>query len=333
MNTARDAIDPAAVWRIINGFAGYWIVVAAIRLGLFDALASGPLTGAELALGAGGDHERTVVLADALVALGLLERDADAYRLTATAAELLVDDRPRSMRDLVLWSPGPYDNWPALEHTVRDGRPPSPIDDAPAAFYAHLVRATRPSQLVVARAALPQLDLAAGAQLLELGAGGAPWSTALLESDASAGATVNDLAVVIDAARAALVGFGGRVRFVAGDYLRVDVPARAFDVVVLGHVLRAESAARARQLVKKAAAALKPGGRLVIAEYLGGRDPATFAQPALLAVTMMAATVEGRLCTDESVAGWLHAASCCELARLDPVLNTDLIVAAPALDT
>jgi 2-polyprenyl-3-methyl-5-hydroxy-6-metoxy-1,4-benzoquinol methylase len=330
MSTAPGTVDPGVVWRVINGFTGYWIVVAAIRLGLFDALAPGPMTAVELAATRSGDVDRTTVLADALVAIGLLEIGGGAYRLTATAAELLVADGPRSMNDLVLWSPGPHENWPALDRTVLGEPPPFPIDHDPAPFYAHLVRATRPTQLAVGRAVLPQLDLPPGAAMLELGAGGAPWSTALFESDPSATATVNDLPGVIEESRRALDSFSDRSTFVEGDYLEVSLDTARFDVVVLAHVLRAEPVERARMLVRRAAGALTPGGRLVIAEYLGGRDPKAFAQPAMLAVTMMAATMAGRLCTEDSIAGWLDDASCKEIARLDPVMNTDLIVAAPA---
>ena len=332
MNATRDAVDPGAVWRVINGFAGYWIVIAAIRLGVFDTLASVPMTATELASVIGAEACRTAVLADALVATGFLTLEDGRYRLTATADELLVSGRPRSMCDLVLWSPGPHENWPALDRIVKGDRAPAAIDDDPGLFYSSLVNATRPSQLQVARTARPHLGLPAGAVVLELGAGGAPWSTAVLESDPAASATVNDLPGVIGVARNALAAVASRCTFLAGDYLDVVIPDSAFDSVVLGHVLRAEPIGRARRLVQRAAAALKPGGTLVVAEYLGGRDPSVFVQPAMLAVTMMAATREGQLCTKESIHDWLTAAFCRESVRLEPVMNTDLIVATKAPD-
>ena len=48
-----------------------------------------------------------------------------------------------------IWSasaPGPHENWAHLSDTVRNGRPASPIDDDPAAFYVPLVRGTFTTQ-------------------------------------------------------------------------------------------------------------------------------------------------------------------------------------------
>jgi len=90
--------DPGRVWQIINGFAGYWTVVAAVQLGLFDALAAGPRpAGALLADCPPETVARVAVLADALVALELLDADDGCYSLTATAATHLLSAAPRSM--------------------------------------------------------------------------------------------------------------------------------------------------------------------------------------------------------------------------------------------
>ena len=327
--------DPGAVWRLIHGYTAYWAAVAGVRLGLFDALADGPLDPAELAGrcapdaagGASLDGHGVAVIADALTAVGLLERDADGYRLSAPADAHLVGRRPASMADLLLWSPGPPANWPALDRTVGGSAPPCPVGDD---FYAHLVDATFPSQLAVARGVLDELAPVPGTRLLELGAGRGPWTAALLGADPGAAAVLNDLPVVLAATGASLGPLADRCAFVPGDYLSAALPAGPFDLVVLGHVLRAEPDERASRLVARAAAGLAGHGRLVVTEYLGGRDPVAHPQPALLAVTMLCATVDGRVRTAGQIGGWLEAAGLSVVARPDPIANTDIIVAAPA---
>ena len=131
-----------------------------------------------------------------------------------------------------------------------------------------------PAELV-ARAALGSLRLRRGASVLEFGAGAAPWAAAVLEADPTASAVVNDLEPVLPQARAALGPLGSRCRFAGGDYLTADLEDDGFDVVVLGHVLRAEPDDRAGALVARAASLLAPDGRIVVAEYLAGRDPLT----------------------------------------------------------
>src|SRR5690606_23149998 len=50
---AAAVITPAPVWDVINGFAAYWALQAAVDLGVFDALDAGPLTTAQLAAATG----------------------------------------------------------------------------------------------------------------------------------------------------------------------------------------------------------------------------------------------------------------------------------------
>src|SRR4051812_9246464 len=66
---------PAApVWRVIQGFADYWVLVAAIELGVFDALDSRePRSAGDLSATVGSEPSRTAALLDALVAMGFVE--------------------------------------------------------------------------------------------------------------------------------------------------------------------------------------------------------------------------------------------------------------------
>jgi hypothetical protein len=198
--------DPGAVWRVIHGYTGYWVAVAGVKLGVFDALADGPLDATDLAGRCGAAPRPVGVIADGLTAIGLLVRDDSGYALSDAAAAHLVTGCPASMADLLVWSPGPEANWPLLDEIARGGRPPAPIVDA-----------TLPSQIVVARAALGALGPGPGSSLLELGAGRAPWASVLLAGDSAANAVVNDLPEVLEGTPRALGALAARCSFVAGD--------------------------------------------------------------------------------------------------------------------
>jgi hypothetical protein len=63
--TAAQVADPGAIWRVINGATAYFVAVAGVRLGVFDALADGPLavtieTGFEFWIAPGADEDPTV---------------------------------------------------------------------------------------------------------------------------------------------------------------------------------------------------------------------------------------------------------------------------------
>lgn len=317
--------DPGAIWRVIHGYTTYWSLVAAIELGVFDALAPAPLRIDELAAHCDCVEGRLAPLVDALVGVGLLERDAaDRYSLTRDAATFLVEGAPRSMRELVVHSPGPRANWESLASTARGARVPEPLD---AAFYAALVGATAPTQRTAAAALAPTLP--AYSRVLDLGAGAAPWTIALLEHAPAATATINDLPGVSELGRDAVVraGLAARVDVVTGDYHSARFPDGAFDLVVLAHVLRAEPEAGVAALFAAARRALEPGGTLVVADYFLDDDRRGPLNALLLGTTMAASIAGTSTHTEASHREWLAAAGFVDVERRRPVPFQDVLVA------
>ena len=309
--------DPSAVWQTIAGYQYYWAAVAAVELGLFDALARSHAQPEELGPDLGCEPGRLTLLCDVLVASGLLLRSpagtAGAFGLSDTAATYLVSGAERSMRDLLLRSPGSWENWPALASTLRGDEPPIPVDTA---FYAGLVRATFPTQYAAAGVLATRLP--AAGRVLDLGAGAAPWSIAILEAFPSATGVALDLPEVLPAAEdtTARHALADRLELVAGDYWDTTFEAGSFDVVVLGHVLRAEGH-RAAELVRRAAATLSADGTLVVADYFVDDDHRGPVNSLLLGLTMMSATTEGRTFTRAEHRVWFETAGLTDIALHD----------------
>lgn len=329
-------VSPAVVWEVINGYAAYQGLVAALELGLVDALAAcGPdgATAAELAGAVGAaDADHVAVLADLLVSIGLLDADGRRYLLTPAAARFLVSSSPAQMRDLVRLSPGPQQAWQQLAETLRSGRPSTRVTDDPAAYLAPLVEATAPTQRAVATATAVFLDAAgrlpAAPLVVDLGAGSAAWSIALLAARPEARAVAVDLPGVAQTTRRLAADLGARVDVVEGDYLTVGLPDRA-DVVVLGHVLRAEPPARARELLHRAFAVAGPDAVVVVTDYPRPAPPtdvetdraATLAaarHELTLALTMLAST-DGAGVTVDQLSAWAAEAGWHVSDRLEPL--------------
>jgi SAM-dependent methyltransferase len=318
------------VWAVIQGFASYWLLVAAIELGAFDALARiGPASIGRLADELGASPPHLAALLDGLVVLGLLDQVDDRFELNEVAERYLTSTSPAT--GLVRVAPGPHANWVELADTVRSGRPPNPVEESGANFYRPLVRATFPTQRRVARrvAAMIGWDRVAGApHVLDLGAGGAPWSLALLEHPA-ASAVVNDIEGVVEEARARVeaAGVAGRVEIRRGSYHEIDIEESAFDAVVLGHVCRAEGEAGSKRLVARAWAALRPGGRLLVADYFADNRRKQSQFGVLMGVTMVASTSTGCAITHGDVHRWLADAGFESIRLLEPIAFNHVYVA------
>ena len=321
-----DFKPPAAapVWAAIQGLGSYHVLLAAIDLDVFDNLDHlGPSPSVLLAerLGVSAPHLESLL--DSLVALDLLDQFRAVYELNDTARRYLTSDGAATMADLIAVAPGPHDNWTRLADTIRSGRPATPIDDDPASFYVPLVEGTFTTMWRCAtRADLKVRYRSLDApRVLDLGAGGAPWAIAILEACPEASAVVNDLHGVIDVARRKSTEFGvaDRCEFRVGDFHTVDIEDDHYDLVVLGHVCRTEGADGARRLIERAFSALKPEGRVLVADYFVDLEHKFNPHAVLMGMTMMASTVNGFPITNEQATTWLREAGFEALRLVEPI--------------
>lgn len=316
---------PAApVWAAIEGLGRYYILLAAIELDLFDVLQrTGPVTVESLGetMSLPVDHLRSLL--DGVVALDLLDQYTDVYELNDAAKRYLVSDGPASMADLIPVAPGPHENWTRLADTVRNGRPATPIEDDAAAFYVPLVEGTFTTMYRCASRADLKIRYSAlrTPRILDLGAGGAPWAIAMLEACAEGTAVVNDLPDVLDVARRKTADHevSDRCEFREGDFHSVDIEPEHYDIVVLGHVCRTEGSDGSRHLIERAFAALKPEGRLILADYFPDIERKFNPHAVIMGTTMMASTEKGFCFTHQQFSEWLTAAGFEQLRLIEPI--------------
>ena len=100
-------------------------LLTAVELGLFEALAKGPQNAATLTrqLGLNGRGARDFF--DALVALKLLDRDADGFYANAADCSVYLDpDQPAYIGDLLQYlNARMYRTWDLLTPALREGAP------------------------------------------------------------------------------------------------------------------------------------------------------------------------------------------------------------------
>ncbi len=321
----------APVWAVISGFGSFHVLVAALELGVFDTLADrgadpgGPpeVAAPELARELRVSALHLEALLDSLAVLGLLERAGGRYGLNDAAARYLTRDGAASMASLVPVAPGPLENWSGLADTIRAGRPAEPIDDDPAGFYRPLVEGTFATMLRAATRADLQVRYSAMAapRVLDLGAGGAPWAIAVLKACPEATAVINDLDGVVEVARRTTAehGVADRCEFRPGDFHTVEIEPGGYDITVLGHVCRTEGPDGARHLIARAWEALRPEGRLVLADYFVAPEPQWSPHCVHMGMAMMASTIHGFPIAAAQVVDWLRDAGFEFLRLLEPI--------------
>jgi SAM-dependent methyltransferase len=267
------------------------------------------------------------------VALGLIEQYRDVYELGELAERYLTTNGPASMAALVRVAPGPLANWAELADTVRRGRPAHPIEDDPVAFYRPLAEATFPTILRTATRADLRIGYSrsvAAPRVLDLGAGGAPWSIAMLKACTGAHAVVNELPGVVEVAAARLEehGVADRAVLYPGDFHTIPIEPDAYDYVVLGHVCRTEGAAGAQHLIERAYLALRPEGRLILSDYFPDNTRTYNPFGVLMGVTMMAATARGFTFTHEKFVAWMRGVGFEAIRLVEPIGFQQVYVAS-----
>ena len=330
----RDHKPPPSgpVWSIIQAGNTYWMLVAAIDLGLFDALEDlGKQTSEGLAHHLQVSASHLQHLLDSMVTLGFLDQLNDVYELNETAERYLCRNGAASMASLVRVSPGPLENWINLAETIRSGEVGTPVEDDMAGFYGPLVQATFPTQHRVAS----RVGLHLGWQripnlhILDLGAGCAPWAIAVLERSLKSTAVVNELPELIGLAETMIEerGLSTRTQFRAGNFHDIPLEPEAFDLVALGHVCRSEGPELAPTLIERAVGALKPGGKLLVADYFADNQRKLNQFGVHMGMTMLANTVRGRILTHEQMHSWLSRHELEAIRMIEPIAFNMVYVA------
>jgi hypothetical protein len=267
---------------IARGFMGTKVLCAAAELGVFDALRDGPLTGEELCRRV-GLHPRAVPdFPDALVALGLLDRDGDPagrYANTPSTARFLVRSSSEYIGGILLmYNDRLYRFWADLEEALRTGKPQNEVKHTGASMFDELFREpARLEQFMGAMSGISRpnfekladrYDFGRHRTLCDVGGAAADLSCAVAARHPGIRCTSFDLPVVEPIAKAAIArrGLADRVATAAGDFFRDPVP-RA-DVVTMGMILHDWNLERKMTLIRKVYDALPPDGAFIAVEHL-----------------------------------------------------------------
>ncbi|MBN1448813.1 MAG: methyltransferase domain-containing protein [Bacteroidetes bacterium] len=307
MNSPHNADE---LYAMANAFRQSRILLTAVELDVFSLLGEAGRSSAEIAEILGTDPRATDRLLNALCAIGLLEKEGGRFLHTDLSSRCLDRNADAYLGNLGhvnhLW-----DLWSGLTAAVRRGHGPArePIggrgDDWREAFIAamhHRARTQAPLDVNL-------IDLHDAERILDLGGGSGIYAITMLRVKQDLRATVFDLPDVIPITRRyiAQAGLEDRIETRAGDY-HMDDFGGPYDVVFLSAIIHSNSAEENRTLIRKCADALRPGGQLIVQDFIMEEDRTRPAHGALFALNMLVATEAGDTYTAEEVQLWMEGA-------------------------
>ena len=124
--------SPAQILQTGMGFFASKVLLSAVELGLFSELTDGPRTGAELEQALGLHPRATYDFLDALVAIGMLEREGDGpsarYANTPETALYLDRASPRYVGGILeMANARLYRFWADLTPALKTGQPQNEV--------------------------------------------------------------------------------------------------------------------------------------------------------------------------------------------------------------
>jgi len=288
MPDRNSSADPSLVLDLLVAFRRSKAMFAGVKLGVFDALETGPqsLESLQQQLNLSNAARR---LLDALVGLGLLERTGDRYANSAAASAYLTSHSPHRLTGYVNFSNRlSWRLWEHLEESVQEGThrwSQTFGDDQP--IFAHFYRNENDKHeflmgmhgfgLISSPHVVAAFDLGPFRKLVDLGGATGHLTMAACRRYPSLRGCLFDLPEATPLARE-LIGaseVADRIDVVDGDFFEDDLPPA--DLYALGRILHDWSEEKSLRLLKKIHAALPAGGALLVAEKLiqddrGGPD-------------------------------------------------------------
>ena len=311
-------LTPDKIMQLGLGFWGSKTLLSAVELGLFTELAKSPLA-ADAVRQRLQLHPRSVRdFLDALVAMRMLERDADGTYRNTPESDLFLDRAKSTYVGglLEMLNARLYQNWGGLTKALRTGERQTE-DNAAGAF--EMLYAT-PDKLESFLSAMTGISLGAALAIAQK----FPWKNfkTFIDVGAAQGAVAVQVALAhrhlsggsfdLEPARpvfekyVAKHGLSDRLKFHAGDFFADALPKA--DVLIMGHILHDWNLKEKQTLLAKAYAALPPGGALIVYEALIDDERRENAFGLLMSLNMLIETPGGFDYTGADCQRWMRDA-------------------------
>lgn len=279
----RPDIPPDHILQIGMGFWASKTLLSAVELGLFTQLADRPMTGPELEKALELHPRATYDFLDALVSLGLLEREgvgADGRYSNTPATALYLDRHSPQYIGGILEMAGArlFRFWADLTPALKTGKPQNEVKISGRSMFDSLYAdPARLEQFMDAMSGVSMANFEAFARsfdfsryrtLVDIGGATGQLSCFVAGHQPHMRCASYDLPVVQPIAERRIREAGLRGRVTAGsiDFFEDDFP-RA-DVITMGMILHDWNLDAKKMLIRKAYQALPPGGAFVAIENI-----------------------------------------------------------------
>jgi ubiquinone/menaquinone biosynthesis C-methylase UbiE len=304
--------SPVQIIDTVMNYRASKVLLVAISYDVFSALDRDGADADDVSSRLHTDPRATRLLLDALLSLGYAAKRDGRFVNTPLSAAYLVKGRPGYLGNNLKYQEMIWDAWSDLKNVLKRGRPERGLDRwlEDAEFTHNYIEGMANIAKGPSREIVSIWGNDPPRSLLDVGAGPGVYATAFLDKFPSAKATLLDLPSTIAVTKDLLKDSPhlNRIAFAAGDYHCAPFGVGAHDLVIMSHITHDEGDMENRALIKKAFAALKPGGKLLVHDFMStdGKMPTPF--ESLFSIHMLVYTQKGQVYSSDTYKSWLNDA-------------------------
>ena len=299
-STPTSKPGPERIFNTMIAFQETEALKAAIELDIFTAIAEGANTAESIAAKVGASQRGVRILCDYFTIKEFLTKTGDQYSLTQESAIFLNGHSPAYLATMInfLASPWSRRNFGALAEAVRKGGTASETGDhrkAHVEIWVNFARSMAP--LTIASAEFIAGMTGARGQpckVLDIAAGHGMYGITLAKRNPNAQIVAVDWPAVLEVAKENARKFGVADRHTSrpGSAFEVEF-GEGYDFVLLTNIFHHFDTPTCEKLMRRAYAALKPGGKAITLEFVPNEDRVTPPIPAAFSLVMLAGTDAG----------------------------------------
>lgn len=317
----------ASTWTkraLLETSGSYWETCAlhtAVKLALFSVIGREKMDAGTVANRIGGNTRGVETLLNALCAMDLLTKENGLYANTSFSLEYLVKKSPNYTGFIIMHHHHLMDSWNRMGESILSGKPcrqraVTASETERESFLMGMFNLA----MELAPHFATEIDLSGRKRFLDFGGGPGTYAIHFCMQNPEMTATVFDLPTTRPFAERTIARFGltDRIDFQEGSYADDTVRLeKEYDVAWISHNLHGEGPQGAEKVVAHAVSALKPGGLVLIHEFILNNDKTGPLFPALFAINMLLGTPRGRAYSEQELTTMLQKYGAVDVKRLN----------------
>ncbi len=325
----RDNSSIQTVLDLALAFEKSRVLLTACELDLFSVIGARSKSAAEIASQLDTDVRATERLLNALVAIGILDKGKNEFSNSRLSLRFFDKTKPEYI-GLFKYQNYLWNLWGDLTGIVKTGKPSNIVDikDMGGDKIKSFIEAISWRSSMLAHDVVKLVDLAKVNKLLDLAGGLGNYTIEFLNVKPDIDAYLFDYPNILKFTEENLKfeGFSGKIKLLGGDF-RTDDIGRGYDFVFISFAMQHVSIWDNIKLCNKIYDSLKPGGRIMIHDYLINDDRIKPEYNALLSIELLISSIGGDVHTESDYWIMLKEAWFEKIERIDTDFGTALITA------